>query len=133
MICNLRIPELDVKSITLPQGRKSEERSTIETARAKLTGQWRVEIGWARAIRRSAKASPSITRFILLSLPSSSASTSAVTALSGQIQLALVATKSRLAKASVTAFFAQAAASVQARVGVTQIDFRVADVVFPHS
>lgn len=118
VICNLRIPELEVKSITLPQGRKSEERSSIETARAKLTGQWRVEIGWARAIRRSAKASPSIARFILLSLPSSSASTSAVAAaaLSGQIQLALVATKSRLAKASVTAFFAQAAASVQARV-----------------
>lgn len=117
VICNLRIPELEVKSITLPQGRKSEERSSIETARAKLTGQWRVEIGWARAIRRSAKASPSIARFILLCLPSSSASTSAVAAaLSGQIQLALVATKSRLAKASVTAFFAQAAASVQARV-----------------
>jgi hypothetical protein len=126
----LHIPELEVKSIALPQGRESQERSAIETAGAQLTGQRRVEIGRSRAIGRGAKASPSVARFVLLLLlrPASSGA-----GFSRQIQLALVAGKSRLAQAGVTALLAEAAAAVQARVGVAQIDFRVADVVFPHT
>ncbi len=118
-----------MKSIALPQGRESQERSAIETAGAQLTGQRRVEISRSRAIGRGAKAGPSVARFVLLLLcPASSGA-----GFSGQIQLALVAGKSRLAQARVTALFAEAAAAVQARVGVAQIDFRVADVVFPHT
>ena len=122
------LPELEVKSIALPQGRKSEERSAVETAGPQLAGQRRVEIGRPRAIGRGAQAGPPAARLVLLLGPAPAAADS-----SGQIQLALAAGKSRPAEARVAALLAEAAAAVQARVGVAQIDFRVADVVLPHT
>lgn len=94
-----------------------------------MTSQRRVEICRARAVGQSAKASPSIARFILL--PSASAGCDAH--FPRHIQLAFASSESLSTQARVTALFAQAAAPVQARIGVAQVDFRVAHVMLSHS
>ena len=67
------IPEFEVEPVPLPQGRESEERAAIETARPKLTGQRRVNVGRPGTVSRSAKARPSVAALVSPAATSNSA------------------------------------------------------------
>lgn len=117
-------PELQMEAIALPECREGEVRSAIEAARSQLAGVLCVVLRWAGAVGRRAETERA---------GGAAHPIAAIGRQAGQVDLAVVTGETRRALARVAAFFAQAVASVLARIRVAQVHLCIAHVMLPHA